>query len=59
MNLYFIYTKKHSCIGIMRGINKESARNKSIQKWGRRRVSFVKEHKSNPNLIGTIAIGEK
>ena len=54
MNLYFIYTKNHSLLGLIRGRTQKSARNKAIKKWSKRRVSFVKIYKSNPNLIGTI-----
>ncbi len=54
MNLYFIYTKKHNFLGVIRGRTKESARKKAIKKWNRRTVSFVKIYKHDPNCIGTI-----
>ena len=59
MNLYFIYTKNHSLLGLIRGRTQKSARIKAIKKWSKRRVSFVKIYKSNPNLIGTITVGER
>ena len=55
---YRVSTQKQGVDGY--GIqDQESARNKAIKKWSRRRVSFVKIYKSNPNLIGTITVGER
>ena len=39
MNLYFVYTKKYNLIGVIKAQTKESARDKSIKKWTRKRIN--------------------
>ncbi len=53
MNLYFVYTKKYNLIGVIKAQTKESARDKSIKKWTRKRVSHIKLYKDK-GLMGTI-----
>ena len=53
MNLYFVYTKKYNLIDVIKAQTKESARDKSIKKWTRKRVSHIKLYKDK-GLMGTI-----